>query len=554
MAGAPLNVALNASDSLGNAITYSVSVSSSNLKNGSTTEQLTTTVPTGNPSLSITVSDPADNISGTMVFQLFQNLVPDAISEITSLVNKDFYDGLTFHRVVKGFMIQGGDPNGDGTGGPGFQWDNEYNQDLQFTSPGVLAMANSGQNTNGSQFFITDEPFRTGDFTYTIIGFMTQGADILNEIENIPVEAQNVKHSSSTSTEVSAPINTVTMTSVVTYTDTQNGVLQLSAPNGTTGSATVTVTASDGGSSTPVTQSFQVNVEPDTTTDPPFLNRPSTGIPPIKTTVNTAASFTIPGLDVNGNAINYTATVPSADTSDLTVSVNSTTGVGTVTPINGASGVFQIEEAVGASGSSSPSDTQLVPVYVAPAALSSIQLLSGSNSFTDLNNSTGKPLQFQVKGVASGATVQLSVDSTVIPTTVQSQTGTTVVLATTPSSTTELADGSHSVTATQTLNETNAVVGNTTYSSSLISVASSPLAMTVDTTPPAFSFTANTAAFVGVPYTCQVTTSTDSAGAVTYQLTQAPDGMAINETTGLITWTPTTTQVTSERPSDCPGH
>ena len=79
-------------------------------------------------------------------------------------------------------------------------------------------------------------------------------------------------------------------------------------------------------------------------------------------------------------------------------------------------------------------------------------------------------------------------------------------------------------------------------------MASSPLTITIDTTPPAFNFTPNTAAFVGVPYTCQVTTSADSAGAVTYQLTSPPAGMTINAATGLITWTPTATQVTSGAP------
>ena len=179
-------------------------------------------------------------------------------------------------------------------------------------------MANSGQNTNGSQFFITDEAYRGGDFTYTIFGFMTEGASILNAIENVPVHAQP-----STNTEVSAPNNTVTMTSVTISTDTQNGVLQLSAPNGTTGTATVNVTATDSVTGATSTQSFTVTVGADTTTDPPFLNRPATGIPAIQTTVNTSAVLPSPVSNVNGNAIYYTATVPSADAGDLTVSINS---------------------------------------------------------------------------------------------------------------------------------------------------------------------------------------------------------------------------------------
>ncbi len=567
LAGAPLNVALNGSDSLSNAITYSVSVTNSSLTNaqgaavplGYTVEGQSgsgsSAAPTTNPSLSITVSDPADSISGTMVFQLFQNLVPNAVNQITNLVNGtssngvDFYNGLDFWRVLNGFVIQGGDPNGNGTGGPGYQWDDEYNSNLQFTGTGVLAMANSGPDTNGSQFFITDGAQRELDFRYTIFGFMTEGADILQEIENVPV------HTQPSFDEVSAPDNPVTMTSVTTFTDPQNGVLQLSAPNGTTGTATVTVTAVDSVTGDSTSQTFQVTVGADTTVDPPFLNRPTAGIPPIQTTVNTPVSFTIPGLDVNGNAINYTATVSSAESSDLTVSVNPTTGEGTLTPINGASGVFSIEEGVSAPNPSSSDpnafDYQQVPVYVAPGAPSGIQLLSGSNNLTDLNNSAGKPLYFQVNGVVAGATVQLSVDGTVIPTTVEAQSGTAVLLATTlrstplaPNSTT-LADGSHSVTATQILQETNVAVGNESYSPTLTSAASSPLTITIDTVPPVFTFTANTTAMVGVPYTCQVTTSADSAGAVTYGLTQAPTGMAINAATGLITWTPTVTQVPS---------
>ena len=204
-------------------------------------------------------------------------------------------------------------------------------------------MANSGPDTNGSQFFITDGPQRELDFRYTIFGFMTEGGSILQQIENVPVHAQ-----SSTNTEVSAPNNTVTMTSVTTFTDTQNGVLQLSAPAGTTGTATVTVTAIDGVTGDSTTQTFQVTVGADSTVDPPFLNRPTSGIPPIQTGSNTPVSFSIPGLDVNGNAINYTATVQPAN-SNLAVTVNSATGQATLTPSNGVSGVFSIEEGVSAS-------------------------------------------------------------------------------------------------------------------------------------------------------------------------------------------------------------
>jgi peptidyl-prolyl cis-trans isomerase A (cyclophilin A) len=83
---------------------------------------------------------------------------------------KAFYDGLTFHRVIPGFMIQGGDPLGVGRGGPGYKFDNEDLPDLIFDKPGVMAMANAGRNTNGSQFFITEAPQPPLDHGYTIFG------------------------------------------------------------------------------------------------------------------------------------------------------------------------------------------------------------------------------------------------------------------------------------------------------------------------------------------------------------------------------------------------
>ncbi len=159
LSGTTLNVALNGSDSAGNAINYTVAVSNSQLSNSTVSNpQLTATVPTGNPSMKIVVSDPTDNISGTMILQLFQNEVSSAVGQIETLIAKSFYNNLTFHRIISGFMIQGGDPNGNGTGGPGYYWDDDLSQNLQFTSAGVLAMANSGPDTNGSQFFITAAP------------------------------------------------------------------------------------------------------------------------------------------------------------------------------------------------------------------------------------------------------------------------------------------------------------------------------------------------------------------------------------------------------------
>jgi cyclophilin family peptidyl-prolyl cis-trans isomerase len=116
---------------------------------------------------------------GEFTIQLFPDKAPITVNSFVFLANQGFFNGVTFHRVLDGFMAQGGDPTGTGTGGPGYQFVNE-NSDLKFDKAGVVAMANSGPDTNGSQFFITFAPYPTGNGSYTIFGQVTSGMDVVN--------------------------------------------------------------------------------------------------------------------------------------------------------------------------------------------------------------------------------------------------------------------------------------------------------------------------------------------------------------------------------------
>ena len=119
---------------------------------------------------------------GNFTIELFEQETPNTVGNFVKLAEKNFYNGVIFHRVIDGFMIQGGDPTGTGRGGPGYQFADEFHPKLKHSSEGILSMANSGPNTNGSQFFITLAPTPHLDGRHTVFGKVIEGIDVVRKI------------------------------------------------------------------------------------------------------------------------------------------------------------------------------------------------------------------------------------------------------------------------------------------------------------------------------------------------------------------------------------
>jgi len=120
---------------------------------------------------------------GTITLELYDDHAPKTVANFEKLAGEGFYDGLSFHRVIADFMVQGGCPQGTGTGGPGYQFEDEFHSELKHDGPGVLSMANSGPNTNGSQFFITHVATPWLDNKHSVFGRVTAGQDVVDAIE-----------------------------------------------------------------------------------------------------------------------------------------------------------------------------------------------------------------------------------------------------------------------------------------------------------------------------------------------------------------------------------
>ncbi len=143
---------------------------------------------------------------GDITVELFEDRAPETVDNFIGLAtgkiewedpetgevrNEPLYDDVIFHRIIDGFMIQGGDPTGTGRGGPGYQFDDEFHDELGHDGPGVLSMANSGPNTNGSQFFITLDAQPHLDGRHSVFGKVTEGMDVVRDIGSVETDGRD---------------------------------------------------------------------------------------------------------------------------------------------------------------------------------------------------------------------------------------------------------------------------------------------------------------------------------------------------------------------------
>jgi cyclophilin family peptidyl-prolyl cis-trans isomerase len=288
LGGSPLHLPLDGYDPGGGMLTYSVSSSDPGL--------VGVQLLSGNRSMLVDVIG-----WGEMTLQLFEQRAPRPTSRLIELAEADFYDGVTFHRIVNGFVIQGGDPAGTGGGGSSLgDFDDQFHEQLQHNRTGTLSYAKSYDDTNDSQFFITEGAagnLRALDGNHSVSGLLVEGEKNREAISN-----NSANH----------PVDVI-MRTVDIFTDDENAVLMLTADEDATGSAEVTVTAVDEAGNS-FSRTFTVNVEPDPANAFPWLDELAAPVVERDTTLTT----NIAARDIEGDAIqfgvvasqNFTVTVP----------------------------------------------------------------------------------------------------------------------------------------------------------------------------------------------------------------------------------------------------
>lgn len=513
LAGAPLHVALPGADADWPLDELSFTATSSN-------PLVAVRVLSGNRSLRIRVRD-----FGDMIFELFEDRAPRTTARIIELAQSGFYDGLTFHRVIESFMIQGGDPAGTGAGGSGVKFDDEFHPELLHTGVGVLSMANAGDDTNDCQFFITAGPQRHLDFNHSVFGQLVEGEAVRAAIAAVPTNSQD------------RPLVPVVIESVTVFEDRRNAVLLLSAPEGVSGVADVTVAVDDGRGGT-VQQTIRVTVQPDPFNAPPYVGE----ITEVRTTAGAPVTFQIPALDAEGDPIDHSAVLEPAQPG-ITLAVSPTDGTVTVTPDAGVTGVFPLRLGVRAAAGGTW-DTQAVPLMVAPAAPTAAWLAPGDDTgsssadgVTSRNGEAGAELRVNVAGCTPGAEMVVVADGVPIGQATAQSTTAAVVCSVWP----PLADGTHELAVRAVLRQLSVDVGNRHETIDLQSAWSPPLAIVVDTIPPSFTSEPPTTAWLGQTYVYDA--AADDATLVVFALVEAPEGATLDTQTGRFTFTPEVWQI-----------
>ncbi|MEL6109651.1 MAG: peptidylprolyl isomerase [Planctomycetota bacterium] len=330
--GSPLHVPVDAYDPNGGPLTVSVSIENPAL--------LTARVLDGNRSLSINVGG-----YGEMLFELFEQRAPVATGRLVELAEDGFYEDVIFHRIIDGFVIQGGDPTGTGTSGSSLpDFDDDFHSELQHNRSGVLSWAKSSDDTNNSQFFISEVPTRFLDFNHSVAGQLVEGEAVRDAISGHAVNGFD------------RPTIDISMDSIDVVDDFENSLILFQAAGEATGSTrvTITLTDQDGHSSQ---ETIVVDVVNDTHNSQPFLRPIEEPLGPAGQSI----SVQLESIDVEGDPVTYFAT-----SSDSRVTVaTSNSGVVTVTPKSPFEGAVDVQVSVrpgpGVVGNgASDSDNQVV--------------------------------------------------------------------------------------------------------------------------------------------------------------------------------------------------
>ena len=324
-AGKSLTIPITATSTNGRPLSYAVT---------SSTNRITVALHTNNPFWKLAVVQVAPSNApgafltpfrgalamvtnvGEMTLMLFRDRAPKTVEVFQGLTMAGYFNSNTiFHRVIPGFMIQGGDPGTNGSGGPNFEFDDEFHPRAIFSGRGQLAMANSGKDTDGSQFFITQVPYRSLDFNYTLFGQLLRGFNVLTNIINTPRNTTN---------GTDRPFRDVIITRasfVTNYTDT---AITLTGTNLAGVAGTMRVIADDGTAGGRVTNTFTATTISDAANNAhPFIY-PNT-VTNLTAPLNARLTNFVSAVDVEGSATNWFPFFP--DYPSFLNASNSTFGV-----------------------------------------------------------------------------------------------------------------------------------------------------------------------------------------------------------------------------------